>query len=295
VSASQLRLRKAGDGDATNLDAFLGEYPETSMFLRGNLASHGLGVSNHRHSTTYWLYESQCIEAVVACTKGGYLMCQAPNGDAAFWDAAAAVLMGRKIAGITGVPNQVDAWVNALGLERAVFSVKETEPLYRLALEDLQLPQLTGLQLRKPTEADKVVLEDWFDGYAQDTGITPTDGASGDVAAAVFAAHDAARILERDGVAVAMTSLNARVAETVQIGGVYVPTALRGQGLAGAVVAAQLFELRTMGTTTAILFAANAAAARAYERIGFQRVGDYEIALLKTPFEVKGSHDVFQT
>jgi RimJ/RimL family protein N-acetyltransferase len=295
VSASQLRLRKAGDGDAVNLAAFLGEYPETSMFLRGNLASHGLGVSNHRHSTTYWLLESQCIEAVVACTKGGYLMCQAPNGDAAFWDAAAAVLMGRKIAGITGVPNQVDAWANALGLERAVFSVKETEPLYRLGLVDLRLPELSGLQLRKPEESDKEKLADWFDGYAQDTGITPTDGASGDVAAAVFAAHDAARILERDGVAVAMTSLNARVAETVQIGGVYVPTALRGQGLAGAVVAAQLFELRTMGTTTAILFAANAAAARAYERIGFQRVGDYEIALLKTPFEVKGSHDVFQT
>jgi GNAT superfamily N-acetyltransferase len=287
------QLRKADGGDATKLDAFLGQYPETSMFLRGNLASHGLDVSDHRHATTYWVHETQGIEAVVACTNGGYLMCQAPDRDAAFWDGAAAVIRGRKIAGITGVPTQVDAWVNALGLGRDQFSVKETEPLYRLGLDNLKSAELPGLHLRKPDDSDKNMLADWFDGYAQDTGIAPTDGASGDVAAAVFAAHDAARILERGGVAVAMSSLNARVAETVQIGGVYVPAALRGQGLAGAVVAAQLRELRAAGVKTAILFAANASAARAYERIGFQRVGDYEIALLKTPFEVKGSHDVF--
>lgn len=288
-------LRKAGNGDVAALEGFLSQFSETSMFLRGNLATHGLDGSDHRHATTYWVHETHGIDAVVACTNGGYLMCQAPNGDAAFWDAAAFAIRGRKIAGITGVPTQVNAWAAALDVGLDQFSVKETEPLYRLGLDDLRGPELTGLNLRKPEEADKKMLADWFDGYAQDTGITPTDGASSDVAAAVFAAHDAARILERDGVAVAMTSLNARVAETVQIGGVYVPTALRGQGLAGALVAAQLSELRAAGTTTAVLFAANVAAARAYERIGFQRVGDYEIALLKTPFKVKGSHDVFQT
>ena len=295
MSKPQLGFRKAGTGDVAALEGFLSQFSETSMFLRGNLAAYGLGDSDHRHATTYWVHETRGIDAVVACTNGGYLMCQAPNGDAAFWAAAASAIEGRKIADITGVPTQVDAWANALNLGLDQFSVKETEPLYRLALEDLQLPQLTGQNLRKPEEVDKKMLADWFDGYAQDTGITPTDGASSDVAAAVFTANDAARILERDGVAVAMTSLNARAAETVQIGGVYVPTAIRGQGLAGAVVAAQLSELCASGTTTAILFAANAAAARAYEGIGFQRVGNYEIALLKTPFEVKGSDDVFQT
>ena len=295
MNAPHPSLRKAGIGDAANLETFLSQYPETSMFLRGNLAAHGLGRSNHRHATTYWVRETQGVDAVVACTNGGYLMCQSPNGDASFWASASLAIRGRKIAGITGVPIQVNAWADALGLGRDQFSVKETEPLYRLGLEDILFPELIGLVLRKPQESDREVLVDWFDGYAKDTGITPTDGASSVVAAAVFAAHDAARILERDGVAVAMTSLNARVAETVQIGEVYVPTALRGQGLAGAIVAAQLSELRTASTTTAILFAANAAAARAYERIGFKRVGDYEIALLKTPFEVKGSHDVFQT
>lgn len=289
------RLRKAADGDAVELEKFLSHYPETSMFLRGNLAAHGLGNRAHRHGTTYWLHEMQGIDAVVACSNGGYLMCQAPNGDAAFWDAAATALAGRKIAGITGVPTQVDAWSRAIGLDRAAFSVKETEPLYRLGVENLRPPVPQGLHLRRPNKADHTMLVNWFDGYARDTGITPTDGASGDIAAGVFMAHDGARILERNGEPVAMTSLNARVAEAVQIGGVYVPAPLRGQGLGGAIVAAQIRELRYADVKTAILFAANATAARAYERIGFQRVGDYEIAMLKTPFEVKGSQDVLQT
>ena len=83
-----------------------------------------------------------------------------------------------------------------------------------------------------------------------------------------------------------MTSLNAQVADTVQVGGVYVPPGMRGQGLGGAVVAAQLAELRSQGTRLAILFAANVPAARAYERIGFRHIGSYEIALLKSPHKV---------
>ncbi len=293
MSSPHTGLRKAGNSDAAALESFLCQHAETSMFLRGNLAEHGLEASKHHHATTYWVKETQGIDAVIACTNGGYLMCQAPGVDAGFWVAAAAAIRGRSIQGITGVPLQVNAWASALGLVKdELFSLKKTEPLYRLALSDLLVPDLTGLQLRRPKKSDFAMLVEWFEGYAQDTGITPSDGASSDFAAAVFCDHEAARILECDGQAVAMTSLNARAAETVQIGGVYVPTAQRGRGLAGAAVAAQLSELRTASVKTAILFAASRAAARAYERIGFLRVGDYEIALLNSPYQVKGSQDV---
>ena len=145
---------------------------------------------------------------------------------------------------------------------------------------------MANLVLRKPLADDFALLMQWFDGYAQDTGIAPTDGSSGKDAAAVFTAHEAARILEQGGTPVAMTSLNAQVADTVQVGGVYVPPGMRGQVLGGAVVAAQLAELRSQGTRLAILFAANVLAARAYERIGFRHIGSYEIALLKSPHKV---------
>jgi predicted GNAT family acetyltransferase len=197
------------------------------------------------------------------------------------------VLSGCDINGLTGVPDQVNAWIAALGLKPDAFSIKVTEPLYRLSLADLVAPVMSGLALRKPRIEDAALLARWFEGYARDTGIKPTDGPSGTKAAAVFIAHNAARILERDGVPVAMTSLNAEVSDTVQIGGVYLRPELRGQGLGSTVVAAQLSELRAKGKTLAILFAANALAARAYERIGFRHVGSYEIAMLKAPHSIR--------
>ena len=285
-------LRQAMAGDAANLEDFLAQYPDTSMFLRGNLASHGLDNTEHRHGTTFWMSGTDVITGVVACTNGGYLMCQAPSADGALWRAAADILEGRQIAGITGVPEQVNAWADALGLERVNFAVKETEPLYRLALNQLKVPKITGMLLRSPCSADISMLSSWFDGFARVTGISPTDGPTGLTAAEVFAAHSDARVLERDGALVAMTSLNARTTETVQIGGVYVPDALRGQGLGGYAVAAQLSELRAEGIAVAILFAANAPAAKAYEKIGFEHIGSYEVAVLKTPITIKGTCNV---
>lgn len=42
-------------------------------------------------------------------------------------------------------------------------------------------------------------------------------------------------------------------------------------------------------TTRAVLFANNAAAARAYEAIGFNRIGQYRVALFETPQIVKAA------
>ena len=279
-------LRRAVQKDSVAIEAFLAQHPETSMFLRGNLAAHGLDNSEHRHGTSYWFEERGGITGIIGCTNGGYLMCQAPTAARSFWDRAAEVLLDRNIEGLTGVPAQVNAWIGALGLKSDAFSIKVTEPLYRLPLDALREPDMANLVLRKPLADDFALLMQWFDGYAQDTGIAPTDGSSGKDAAAVFTAHEAARILEQGGTPVAMTSLNAQVADTVQVGGVYVPPGMRGQGLGGAVVAAQLAELRSQGTRLAILFAANVPAARAYERIGFRHIGSYEIALLKSPHKV---------
>jgi predicted GNAT family acetyltransferase len=279
-------LRRAVQKDSVAIEAFLAQHPETSMFLRGNLAAHGLDNSEHRHGTTYWFEERGEITGIIGCTNGGYLMCQAPTAARSFWDRAAEVLLDRNIEGLTGVPAQVNAWIGALGLKSDAFSIKVTEPLYRLPLDALREPDMANLVLRKPLADDFALLMQWFDGYAQDTGIAPTDGSSGKDAAAVFTAHEAARIREQGGTPVAMTSLNAQVADTVQVGGVYVPPGMRGQVLGGAVVAAQLAELRSQGTRLAILFAANVPAARAYERIGFRHIGSYEIALLKSPHKV---------
>ncbi|MGL4279266.1 MAG: GNAT family N-acetyltransferase, partial [Albidovulum sp.] len=85
-----------------------------------------------------------------------------------------------------------------------------------------------------------------------------------------YLARDSHRILERNGIPVATTGFTAELSGVVQIGGVYTLPDLRGRGYARAAVALHLAEGRQKGIRRALLFAANAAAARAYQAIGFR-------------------------
>ena len=90
-----------------------------------------------------------------------------------------------------------------------------------------------------------------------------------------------------EGGPVAMTNFNAVLPGIVQIGGVYTPPGLRGCGYARRAVALHLQDARDSGTSEAILFAASPAAARAYEAIGFGRIGDYRIVNFDPPVTVE--------
>jgi predicted GNAT family acetyltransferase len=68
--------------------------------------------------------------------------------------------------------------------------------------------------------------------------------------------------------------------DIVQLGGIYTPPAFRGRGYAKASVAASLLAARDRGATRAVLFTSNPSAARSYEAVGFQRLGDYGLILL---------------
>ncbi|MGZ2256524.1 GNAT family N-acetyltransferase [Roseobacter sp. A03A-229] len=277
-------IRVAGPEDAAALEVFLQPHAPTSMFLRGNLAAHGIGSSDHANATTYFLCEGAGqITAVAGCTNGGFLMCQAPDAAPEFWAACAQALRGRKLVGITGVPAQVDAFAEALGFGDAAFRVKDIEPLYVLPLADLTDLRAHDLSLRRPRPEEVPWLAGWFDGYHRETGLGMLDGVDGLIAAQQFIEKPDSRVMEIGGTVCAMSALNARTADMVQVGGVYVPPEHRGRGYGGRIVALHLAELRAQGIRDAILFAATAIAARAYEAIGFRRIGSYQISLLKEP------------
>jgi predicted GNAT family acetyltransferase len=83
-----------------------------------------------------------------------------------------------------------------------------------------------------------------------------------------------------------VAGFNATLPEIVQIGGVYTPAALRGKGYARRAVALHLAEARAAGVARAVLFAANDAAARAYQAIGFRRADPFTLFLLATPTRI---------
>lgn len=283
-------LRPACAGDEAAIDAFLARYSETSMFLRGNLANLGLFDRASPHGTQYWLTRTPEITAVFGLSNAGFAMSQAPDAPPALWAAFAEAVRGQELAGITGEERQVEAAKRAFGVERADYALDDPEPLYRLDLARLILPETPGT-LRPPTEADRALIESWHGAYVTELRMTSPERVADEARdrAERAISGDNTRLLEVDGVPAAMTAVNARLPEMVQIGGVYTPPERRGRGHARQVVALHMAELRATGVRTAILFASGPAACRAYESIGFERVGTYSLAILKQPVIIGGT------
>jgi predicted GNAT family acetyltransferase len=281
-------IRPATTDDHAALEAFLMRHINSSMFLCSNLAEAGIGNTEHPHGTEFLLQmQGERILGVLGLTNAGFIACQVPEADVAVWAEYAEALRGRMVKGITGPDDQLDQALPALGLSGAAFSVNAAEPLYRLDLEDLILPDGPS-QIRAPQTLDMETLTFWYVGYGRDTGsMVGPDAATRAIERAVNAIQgDVTRLLIVDGRPVAMAAFNAQFRDMVQIGGVYTPEDQRGQGYARGVVAAHLAEARGKGIKTAILFSNNDAASRAYEAIGFCRVGSYRVAILKQDVEI---------
>jgi predicted GNAT family acetyltransferase len=281
-------LREARAGDEAAMETFLAAHAETSMFLRGNLHELGLFDRDHPHGTEYWLVGGGAITAVFGLTNRGFAMSQAPDASPALWDAFAEAVQGRELGGITGEAGQADEMKRALGVMDADYALDLPEPLYRLALKALVLPDRPG-EIRAPGEGDRALLELWNAAYVTELRMTTPERVAAEARerAQRAIAGDRTRLLIVDGAPVAMTALNARLPDMVQIGGVYTPPELRGLGYARRVVALHLDELRREGVSTAILFASGAAACRAYEAIGFERIGTYALSILKEPVVIE--------
>lgn len=282
-------LRRATPQDAGAMEAFLAQHPATSMFLRGNLAAHGTDEQTHPHGTEFYLNtDDREIIGIFGITNGGFLMAQAPDAPPAVWETFATTIKGRTVAGMTGRPVQVAACLAATELAPGPWAVLADESLYHLTLTDMV--DMPG-DVRAPVQADRPVLEAWFTTYALDTGqAEPGDGPSDWARARAETAigSEDVVILEEGGTPLAMAGINARLPDIVQVGGVFTPDGMRGNGYARRATAGLLRRCAARGVTQAVLFAANTTAARAYEALGFRHVGEYRVALLSTPQVVGG-------
>ncbi len=281
-------IRKARPGDEAAIDAFLARHADTSMFLRSNLLEYGLARSAASRATTYWLSEDASgIRAVFGRSNGGFVMMQAADATDADWIAFRDSMTGQSILGITGDAQQVATGRAFLGLDGLAYALDDVEPLYCLSLDALILPEGPG-HLRAPVEADRALLEGWHRDYVTELRMsTPARvAAEAEERAERSILAGQTRLLIHDDRPVAMTAFNARLPDMVQIGAVYAPAALRSNGYARRAVALHLAEARAEGVQEAVLFASSAPACRAYEAIGFARVGAYHLAILKEPFTV---------
>lgn len=274
---------RAVAADRPDIRRFLYEYAPIAMFPLANLENHGM-AGGHPRAVSFWIDRQAgtgALRAVIAVCEDGTVMPVCPSGSLA---QARRALAGLQVSGLLGAAPQVAALRLALDLPPQA-RVDLVQPHYALTLAAMTMPACTGLSLQPLAAAPRDLVLGWRADYLRGTGFA----ASGDVAAVAAKDIDAAlaadshRVLIADGAPVAMTGFNARLPQIVQVGGVYTPPALRGRGLARRAVALHLAQAQAAGVGRAILFAASAAAARAYCALGFSRIGDYAIVLFDGP------------
>ncbi|MEM8979462.1 MAG: GNAT family N-acetyltransferase [Pseudomonadota bacterium] len=282
-------MRQAMPHEGPAIESWLSQFPATTMFLRSNLAHMGLGQSEHANSTDFWIAEKAAgeIVGVLGVTKAGWVMAQFAQETPLDIDAIRAVLTRYPLCGFNGDMQIMQPLIEGLGIDRNAFQILDDDVLYTLDLKDLRLPDLEGAEVRQAQEHDFDQLVRWREAFEIEALSTPKEMARG------RAERSARRLLDQGwsyvlqasgrGVAqdVAMAGFNAKIADLVQIGGVYTPPTLRGKGYGGAVVGQMLDMARRDGVGQAILFAATAEAGRVYERLGFKAIGHYTLSVLK--------------
>ena len=272
-------IRPVRPRDIPVVDALLAARGDSSMFL----------ATNHARGTPGIWVVGNPVTGVVQLAPSGYFLTQAETVAPADWAKLRRRLAARPCHGVNGPPDQVTAALAGLGLARHTAALDRVEPLYALDIVRLVVPAGTT-SLRPIAEDDLPLLTAWRTDYLVEAMGSPPGPATEASAAAQMAAMlrgGHGRVLEEAGAPVALCGFNAVLPRMVQIGAVFTPPELRGRGHARRAVALHLAEARTRGTARAVLFAASPAAARAYQAIGFARVGDYRLVLF-TPAALIG-------
>ena len=280
-------IREAGPEDRALLEALLLRRIDGAMFPLSNLRTQGVGRGDFPaadfRASRFWLVGGQ---GVVGVNRRGMVMPLLEGG--ADLSGLRAAMAGCLVSGAVGPVACVRQVLAALGLDGLPARLDRDEPGFALDLAALRVPDAAGAVLVPASDAWRDVLVAWRAAYHGDVlgtvGRQAQDRAAEEIAG--YIAEGSHRVLLRDGQPVAMTGFNARLAEIVQVGGVYTPPALRGRGHAKAAVALHLAEARDAGVGRAVLFAASEAAARAYLGIGFQPSLEFALVLLTDPATV---------
>lgn len=283
-----VRLLRAADAPA--FEAFLGPRAETSLFLLANARRAGFLDYGRPFEGTYaGAFENDLLVAVAAHFWNGFVAVQAPDQLEAVLGKAVAA-SGRAVKGLTGPHAQVVAARRALRAEGRPAAVEAPEGLFALDLADLRVPDVLAsgaAGCRRPREEEEDLLCSWRAAYRREAlgepeGQENREAAAEEVRALRASGSQFVLETQESDRPVASSAFNARLPEIVQVGGVWTPPDRRGRGYGRAVVAGSLLEARAQGVVRSVLFTENPAARRAYEAIGFRRVGEYGLVIFRS-------------
>lgn len=266
--------------DRAEIMAFLALHAPFAMFPLNNLAQFGMAGGSDLAVTCWLSRDGGQITDVMTVCDNGMALPFLPLGEYA---AAVRAIADQDVIGIIGPRDHVRG-LQAVGYAGAPCTLDRDEPHFLLDLDQMVIPDGPG-DLRPLGDAPRDVMQAWMTAYQAEALNAPVDQAATRAATALatYLGRDSHRVLMAGDTPLAMTGFNAQLPDIVQVGGVYTPPDLRGQGHARRAVALHLAQAAGQGVTRATLFAGSPAAARAYQAIGFARIGEWTMLLFDGP------------
>ena len=290
----EIRILKPGDEES--LEEFLLPLIDSSMFLIGNMRAAGLEDKGSLFDGTYAaLCKQGTIRGVAAHYWNNNIVFQDPTGSAALWKEAVSQ-SGRPVGGLLGPDEQVAPVMNSLSMGKGNIQMDSAEKLYSLDLDHLIIPENLAkgsVSGRRIVSDDIDLMTDWRSRFAQETineeqNEDTRDSHRKNIDRSLK--EGTTWILEEEGNPVACCSFNAVLREAVQLGGVWTYPEYRSRGFGRAAVAKALLDAREEGIRKGVLFTGNhnISAQKAYEAVGFSRIGSYRLILFKKPMYIPG-------
>ena len=273
-------MTPAVPADLAEIDAFLSAHVTCAMFPLTNLRQHGMSGDDPQAQDLWLMREAGQVTDVLALTHAGMVLPVLPS---ATYDMAARVLAGRKVTGIIGRQDWARGVEKACGLH-GPYTLNRDEPHFALDLPDLRLPEGTG-QIAPLAQAPADTIKSWIHAYMIEALDTPKAQADTEVFTRYdrYVAAGSHVVLMEGSQPLAMCGFNARLPLIVQVGGVYTPPALRGQGHARRAIGQHLAQARAAGVQRAVLFSASEQASNTYCALGFSQIGQWTLLLQANP------------
>lgn len=279
--------------DASQLNAFLGQFKSTSLFLLGNLERAGIEDHGEPYQGCWFGARDASGQLVGVATHfwNHNLILQCPE-HACLPDLLDALrgASSRPIEGLVGPWPQITLAAHHLDIDLEACDYARKEPLFELDVGALIDPCAHDelLVTRLATRHDLELITDWRIAY--NLRLTQSSPPRQEVARALMRSIQTQDIWvlvdPHTSRLLSMSGNNTTFAGTTfQIGGVWTPEHLRGQGHARRVVAGQIKAMAARGYTHAILFTGedNIAAQRTYIALGFARTESYGLILGISP------------
>lgn len=289
-----MNIRRLKEQDTGKLKSYLAPHKAECMFMCSNLEAAGLEYKGAEFEGEYLgcfdkdaVQEGPLLGVIVHYWNDNVMMHASSQWVLEQLIGCLKSNIKRPVAGVLGPNTQAEPVIKTLGLSGAAFRIDRKEGLYKMELVNLnELSMPSNLEVVSAKEVPWALLVKWIKSYAIEAL-----GACNEAALERQVEEEWTLRLQKndtwvllsEGVPVCLSAFNARLTDAVQVGPVWTPPEYRNKGFARALLAYILHQEKHRGTQQAILFTDNPAAIKAYLAIGFKKIGDYRLALLKKP------------